>query len=550
MPVGVDSSPDPIAVAPASQVAATQHIVDICPMQLNWLDNQASVLSSGFPSKMVLLDCETTGGNATRHRIIEIGLLLVEDGELIETWQTFVDPETALPEMIQKLTGISPAMLRGAPRFAEIADKLLTCLEDRTLVAHNARFDYGFLKNEFRRAGISYKARPLCSVKFSRVLFPQFKRHGLSQIIQRFQLPIENRHRALDDAGMIYRFFMKSSALFADEEIRAVCKNLLERPALPVLLDAKEIDKLPASAGVYYFYDQAGALLYVGKSVHIRNRVMSHFTQDHRNPKDLRLSARVAHIDFEITPTDFGAQIRESNQIKSLKPLYNHRLRKVKKLFQYRMRLDRSGYQRLSIEPVELDIDPLDGQFGLFRSPRQASRVLEKLADQFFLCHKLLGLESDKATSREKPCFRRQLKKCFGACQGAEDAHAYNQRMTAALKGYQIRMWPWPGAIMIEERDMRAPDLVAFHIVNQWRYIAKLSLAEDMYDYGYQPADASSLTRDADIEDVNTAQQILQGNAASDDRFDLDIYFILVRFLMHAGKLQTCNIKIRALHEK
>ncbi|MGB5438039.1 MAG: exonuclease domain-containing protein, partial [Gammaproteobacteria bacterium] len=519
------------------------------PMQLNWLDNQAVVLSTGFPSKMVLLDCETTGGNATRHRIIEIGLLLVEDGELIETWQSFVDPETTLPEMIQQLTGISPLMLRGAPRFAEIADKLLTCLEGRTLVAHNARFDYGFLKNEFRRAGIAYKARPLCSVKFSRSLFPQFKRHGLSQIIQRFQLPIENRHRALDDAEMIYRFFMKSSALFADDEIRAVCKNLLERPALPVLLDAKEIDKLPASAGVYYFYDQAGTLLYVGKSVHIRNRVMSHFTQDHRNPKDLRLGARVAHIDFEMTPTDFGAQIHESNQIKSLQPLYNHRLRKVKKLFQYRTRLDQSGYQHLYIEPVELDIDPADGQFGLFRSPRQATRVLEKLADQFFLCHKFLGLESDMASNRERPCFRRQLKKCFGACQGAEDAQTYNQRMTAALKGYQIRMWPWPGAIMVEERDLREPERVAFHIVNQWRYIAKLSLAEDIYDYGYQPADAGALTWNPGKQDAGMAVQNMPGSAASDDRFDLDIYFILVRFLLHADKLQTSNIKIRALLE-
>ena len=176
-------------------------------MQLNWLDNPTPKrLSSGFPEKMVLLDCETTGGKATYHRIIEIGLLIIENGELIETWQTFVDPEMALPPFIQRLTGITPEKLDGAPLFADIAGELLNTLEGRTLVAHNARFDYGFLKNEFQRAGIRYNAKPLCSVKFSRNLYPQFKRHGLSQIIQRFQLTINNRHRALDDAEMICRW--------------------------------------------------------------------------------------------------------------------------------------------------------------------------------------------------------------------------------------------------------------------------------------------------------------------------------------------------------
>jgi len=247
---------------------------------------------------MVLLDCETTGGKAPYHRIIEIGLLVVEEGRLVEKWQTFVDPRVPLPPFIQRLTGISPGMVAGAPEFSDIAEELLSKLEGRTLVAHNARFDYSFLKNEFERAGISYNAKPLCSVKFSRNLYPQFKRHGLSQIIERFGLSIENRHRALDDAEMIYKFFQKSSALFSEDEIAATCKTLLKRPSLPTLLNAKEVEKLPTSAGVYYFYDAKGALLYIGKSVHIRNRVLSHFSSDHKNPKDLQMSTKIAHIDF------------------------------------------------------------------------------------------------------------------------------------------------------------------------------------------------------------------------------------------------------------
>jgi DNA polymerase-3 subunit epsilon len=524
-------------------------------MQLNWLDEETptpATLSAGFPEKMVLLDLETTGGKATHHRIIEIGLVVIEQGEVIERWQSFIDPETMLPPFIQKLTGIAPSNLRGAPLFSQVADKLLAYLDGRTLVAHNARFDYSFLKNEFERIGVSYNAKPLCSVKFSRSLYPQFKRHGLDQIIQRFQLPIENRHRAMDDAEMIQRFFLKSSALFSEEEIGATCASLLKNPALPPLLKASALKKLPASAGVYYFYDANGALLYVGKSVNIRTRVMSHFSGDHSNPKDLQINNKLAYIEFDKTPTDLGAQIRESNQIKALHPLYNRRLRKTKKLYQYRCDEDSNGYQRIAIEAVELETanesDNAEERFGLFRSPRQASKQIEKLADHYFLCHKLLGLESAVATANQKPCFRAQLKKCFGACHGAESPENYNERVNAALKTYQLKMWPYPGPILIEERDMQEPEHVAFHVVHNWRYIAKLTLIEDLYDHGYQVADARRSMgmemhgNESQSESENESDQ--RSATPSDDRFDLDIYFILVRFLVDAEKLKMNNLKI------
>jgi DNA polymerase-3 subunit epsilon len=511
------------------------------PMQLNWLDQPTPILlSSGFPENMVLLDCETTGGKATYHRIIEIGLLIIENGALIEKWQTFIDPKVPLPPFIQRLTGISPGMLNGAPEFSQIAEELLSKLKGRTLVAHNARFDYSFLKNEFERVGMSYNNKPLCSVKFSRNLYPQFKRHGLSQIIERFGLSIENRHRALDDAEMVYQFFQKSSALFADDEIAATCKVLLKRPSLPTLLDPKEVEKLPASAGVYYFYDEKGVLLYVGKSVHIRNRVMSHFSSDHKNPKDLQMSTKIAHVDFETAPSDFGAQIRESNQIKALAPLYNRRLRKVRKLFQYRSTQDTNGYLRLNIESIETADTEVEQQFGLFRSPRQASKQMEKLADQFFLCHQLLGLESHRNSSQG--CFRSQLKKCFGACHGAESAQSYNQRMGAALKNYQIKLWPYVGPILLEERDPQMPDQVAFHLVDRWRYLAKLPILEDVYDFGYQLADQ---THQSLIPEAQVAEgEVIVSEDEVEPRFDLDIYFILVRFLVNQKKMNMHHLKI------
>ena len=510
-------------------------------MQLSWFDNDATQLSEGFPEKMVLLDCETTGGNATRNRIIEIGLLVIEEGKLIKRWQSFIDPQTALPPFIQKITGINPGMLIGAPIFSDIAEELLQYLDGRTLVAHNARFDYGFIKNEFARMDVKFSTKPLCSVKFSRALFPQFNRHGLSHIIKRFDLTIENRHRAMDDAEMIYQFFLKSSALFSSEEIAATCKQQLKRSSLPMNLPSSEIDKLPPSAGVYYFYDLKGVLLYVGKSVHIRNRVMSHFTQDHKNAKDLQMSAKIAHVDFHKTPSDFGAQILESNQIKALNPLYNRRLRRVKKMHQFHSYEDSLGYKRLTVEAVDIDSEIDETNVGLFRSPRQAIKKLESLADQFSLCHKLLGLEA-APTSNNKPCFRAQLNKCLGACHGGEAPELYNQRIIRALEGYQLQVWPYIGPVLIEERNTEDPEQSALHLIDNWRYMAQLNSPDELFDLGLQT--------------INTLQstEALGQSTRTDDslatiNFDLDIYFILVRFLIDDKRMKMNNIRIWPLME-
>ena len=500
-------------------------------MQLNWLDKTNThndQLSDGFPDRMVILDCETTGGRAKYHRIIEIGLLIIENGCLVETWQSFINPQCTIPGFIQKLTGIRPNMLNNAPIFGDIADILLEKLKDRVLVAHNARFDYSFLKSEFSRVGINYSTKPLCSVKLSRNLYPQFKRHGLSEIIRRFDLNIENRHRALDDAQMIYDFFIKTSAIYSPEEIDACCKQLLKRTTLPPLLDPEEINQIPNAAGVYYFYAQNGELLYIGKSINLRTRVLSHFSSDYTNSKEFQMCQKTAHVNFEITPSDFGAQIRESHQIKALSPLYNRRLRKTRKLYQYKSVVDNNGYMRLITEAVASSA-PSEQQFGLFRSPRQASIQLEKLADQYFLCHQLIGLESQH--KQGKPCFRSQLKKCFGACHGAEPAQQYNERLTSAIERYQIQAWPYHSAIVIEEPG---PDgNSAFHVIDHWRYITKLDLPDDIYDLGYQISSDSQPT---------SPQQ--RTRHKSDDKFDLDIYFILVRFLVNQHNKQFSNLKI------
>jgi DNA polymerase-3 subunit epsilon len=503
-------------------------------MQLELLTQSAESLSDGFPSGMVILDCETTGGKSTYHRIIELGYLVIDDGRCTHRQQQFINPGTTIPAGIQRLTGIRPEMLEGAPEFGDIADDLLALLSGRVLVAHNARFDYGFLKNEFKRCGLDYKSRPLCSVKFSRRLYPQYKRHGLDQIIRRFRFSIDQRHRAFDDAEIIYRFFLKSTALFHEDDIRATCTDLLKTSSLPVNLERDEVDRLPSSPGVYHFYDQQDGLLYIGKSVNIKSRVMSHFSQDHSNSKDLKMGQKIAHIDYLETPTDFGAQILESRLIKSMQPLHNYRLRRTRKLYQIKLTGNEDAYMRASIEMVRSDVTVDDEKFGLFRSPRQAMKKLEKLADQYFLCHRLLGLESHGKSNN--PCFRYQLKRCLGACVCQEPADSYNQRLVAALRDYEIKVWPWQSAIVVEERSPYDSDRVAWHLIDRWRHLAVLDDLSDLYDHGYKPeqdiaADASGL------HSSGNEQQ-----AGSD--FDLDIYFILVRFLLNDEMMRVNNLRV------
>jgi DNA polymerase-3 subunit epsilon len=225
----------------------------------------------------------------------------------------------------------------------------------------------------------------------------------------------------------------------------------------------------------------------------------------------------------------------------------------VKKLYQIRSRTDDAGYLRLSVEIVETADTQVDEQFGLFRSARQASKKLEALADQYFLCHKLMNLEGSQTSNH--PCFRAQLKKCFGACHGKEIPELYNERTQAALKNYQVKTWPYPGPILLEERDPNDLDNVMFHVVDRWRYVAKLALLEDIYDYGYQLAQAQQQNASAakgsalllGTQPSSPSESQLQISAAQLEQhhqFDLDTYFILVRFLVNQKKTQVNGLKV------
>src|SRR5258706_433467 len=281
-----------------------------------------------FAPAVAFVDLETTGTAAAEDRITEVGIVRVDDGARVSEWSTLVDPECSIPPEIQGLTGITNAMVAGAPTFRQIADEIAGRIEGCVFVAHNARFDYGFLKHEFGRLGRAFTAKVLCTVKLSRRLYPEAGRHSLDAVIARHSLAGADRHRALGDARILWQFVQ---ALYRDKpvaEVDATVDRILRVPSLPPQLPADVLDTIPEAPGVYRFYGLNALPLYVGKSINLRARIAAHFSSDYRSANDLRLSAEITRIEIEETAGELGALLRESQLVKTLLPAYNQRLRR------------------------------------------------------------------------------------------------------------------------------------------------------------------------------------------------------------------------------
>jgi DNA polymerase III subunit epsilon len=274
---------------------------------------------------LIFLDLETTGMAAAQERITEIGLVEVANGEFVGSWSQLVNPQKSIPPFIQSLTGITNAMVRDAPRFEQLAPALFQRLAGKLLIAHNARFDCGFLKTEFARVGMSYSPRVLCTAKLSRKLFPEHRRHNLDSLIERHGLSCSARHRALGDAEVLWQFMQKIHAEVDAERIDAAMRAQMDAPSLPAGLASAAIDAIPAAPGVYLFYDEHGAPLYVGTSVDLLARVRSHFAGDRRPAKIRRISREVARVEWIETAGALGALLAESRLIKELPPLERKR---------------------------------------------------------------------------------------------------------------------------------------------------------------------------------------------------------------------------------
>ena len=431
-----------------------------------------------IPDRLAFIDLETTGANPVRDRVTEIGIVEV-DGDQVTTWNTLVNPERPIPEFIQQLTGIRNDMVANAPTFAQIAVELAERLQGRMFIAHNARFDYGFVKNEYLRLGQRFQADVLCTVRLSRKLFPQYPRHNLDSLIARHRLKTGDRHRAMADADLIWQFWRLLLREQGEDILAEAVSLQLKRPTLPPHLDPALLDDLPQSPGVYLFYGENDALLYVGKSINLRQRVLSHFAADTREYKEMRLAQELRRIHWHETVGELGALLLESRLVKEGQPIHNRRLRRASDLCAWRLEEGAQGdFRPRLVSGQDADFGRAGDLYGVFTTRRQANNTLKKIADAYELCPVILGLE--KPTQPGRPCFAFQVHKCKGACVGKEPIGLHSARLMSALAKLKMDAWAYPGPIGLVERD-EFLDVEEVHLVNGWCYLGTAKCEADIY---------------------------------------------------------------------
>ncbi|MCK7545477.1 GIY-YIG nuclease family protein [Marinobacter bryozoorum] len=449
------------------------------------------------------LDLETTGGSAGHDRITEIGIRFWRDGEVVDEWQTLLNPQMRIPPFIERFTGISNEMVADAPLFEDVADELEERLKGSVFVAHNARFDYGFVKAEFRRLLRPFAAKVLCTVKLSRRLYPQYKRHNMDALIQRHGLGAVQRHRAMGDVTAMMDFFTHALADHGNESVEEAVRTLLQRPSVPSHMPPDVLDDVPAVPGVYRFYGENDVLLYVGKSTNIAQRVASHFSGDHNSGKGIRLSESMRRLEWTETAGELGALLLELKQIKGLRPMYNRRSRAAKTLWSIELTESEQGYLQARLVR-QIEPHRLGRYYGLFRSKRDALRALTGIASKNELCNKLLDLEP---ADQHGPCFQRTLGRCKGACEGEEDITRYNLRVQIAFHSLRLKTWPWQGPVGVMEHNPNTgrTDIL---IIYNWMHVATVHSEEELHNLS------------------------LRGTAVT---FDMDSYKLVVKALSGKG---------------
>lgn len=489
-----------------------------------------------LPSKLAFVDIETTGLRASSDRIIEIGILRVEDNQLVKTFQSFINPQTYLPKEITMITGITAQDIENAPTFRSVKHDIIEILKDCTFVAHNVRFDYAFLKHELLRENISFSSKQFCTVRLSRHLFPHWQRHNLDALIKECNIACENRHRAYDDARVLFDFYQQLLQTMSHDELEQALAKTMKKPSLPLHLPIEMLNTLPEKPGVYIFYgaddrteepacdppaggetgverhnsrtkfDTKNSIpLYVGKSINIKNRVLSHFSADISSPTEMKISQQIKSIETVTTAGELGALLLESQMIKELLPIYNRKSRIKHELIALKKQTNAQGYDTCYLEPITtINPEMLQDFLGFFRSRKQAKASLADIAKNHMLCEKMLGLEKTKSA-----CFAYRLNRCKGACIGKENATLYNLRLKLALSENKILPWPFGGAILIQEDD-GVHDVFGLHgkseyfIIDNWCYMGTVMVDNE----------GSSMS--------NTFEEV---------SFDLDVYKILKQFL-------------------
>ena len=374
-----------------------------------------------------VVDIETTGGSSRNEKITEIAIYLHDGEKITDEFVTLVNPERNIPYFITNLTGITNEMVENAPRFFEIAKTIIEFTEGRTLVAHNARFDYSFIKQEFKSLGYNFKRNLLDTISLGRRIIPGHKSYSLGNICKDLGIVINGRHRAAGDAlatARLFEFLMKKESQNNGGSTQWFKNTKLSK--LHPNLDISKIESIPDEPGIYYFYNEKRELIYIGKSRNLQQRVKTHLSNN-TTQRAMEMRDLIADIDWDATGSELIALLRESAEIKKNKPVYNRAQRRTGFQWGIFSSTDKNGYINFYYGMLDSDDNPISVVTGKER----AKSTLLYLVEKYDLCQKLAGLYETIG-----PCFHYHVGICRGACCGKESPDEYNGRARKAAEEF------------------------------------------------------------------------------------------------------------------
>lgn len=374
-----------------------------------------------------ILDIETTGGAFNEEGITEIAIYKFDGHEIVDQFISLVNPEKTIQPFVVKLTGINNEMLRTAPKFYEVAKRIIEITQDTVLVAHNAQFDYRILRTEFSRLGYNFEIPNICTVELAKKLIPEQESYSLGKLVRALGIPMADRHRASGDALATVKLFKLLLAKDQEKEIvKSFIKTEVEKGLSPKLLEI--VDRVPSTTGVYYIYKKDGSILYIGKSKNMKKKVNQHFAGTTRKCK--KIQAEVFDITYEETGTELIASLKENAEIKINRPVLNRAMKK--NIFPYSLYQERisDGYISLFIKKTDFR----KKEIASFATEIEAQTALYKITERHTLCQKINFLDKVKTN-----CFPYEIKQCNGACIQEEGSEAYNFRVQEFLSNNEYQ---------------------------------------------------------------------------------------------------------------
>ncbi len=375
-----------------------------------------------------IIDIETTGNGVKGNKITEISIFKYDGGQIVDEFTSLVNPLSPIPYFITGLTGIDDQMVQNAPTFPEIAEAIQNITEGCIFVAHSVNFDYGVIKEEFRQIGIDFTRKKLCTVRLSRKLIPGLRSYSLGKLCSAVQIPLVDRHRARGDAHATVLLFEQ---LLKKPESEIVFKKFLnarsQEATLPPHLPKSVFDNIPPKPGVYYFKNQKGEIIYVGKAINLKKRVLGHFYD--KSKKEIQMCSETAYIDFKLAGSELVALLMESAEIKRLFPPYNRAQKRTGRQYAIFAYEDRNGIMHLAYNSIKGVPNPLK----IFHNQTECRAYLEEVCKSFLLCPRYCHLQQTNTA-----CYHHEINTCEGICRGEEPVDDYNKKVDEAIAHIKI----------------------------------------------------------------------------------------------------------------